>query len=215
MAKKKEQSLTIDVLTLTGSKVADLNLNGEVFSIAPHTQTMFDAVQVALANARQSNAKTKTKSEVAGSGIKPWRQKGTGRARAGMKRSPLWVGGGISFGPTGQENHAIAQNKKQYRLAFRSALSEKFLEKKLVIVEDLSFKTAKTKIALDAMKALKVNGKVLLVGETSNENVALAVRNLTKVNYVTRQQLSAVDVIKADFVVIAKPAVAKIEEVLQ
>jgi len=215
MAKKKEQSLTIDVLTLTGSKVADLNLNGEVFSIAPHTQTMFDAVQVALANARQSNAKTKTKSEVAGSGIKPWRQKGTGRARAGMKRSPLWVGGGISFGPTGQENHAIAQNKKQYRLAFRSALSEKFLEKKLVIVEDLSFKTAKTKIALDAMKALKVNGKVLLVGETSNENVALAVRNLTKVNYVTRQQLSAVDVIRADFVVIAKPAVAKIEEVLQ
>lgn len=215
MAKKKEQSLTIDVLTLTGSKVADLNLNGEVFSIAPHTQTMFDAVQVALANARQSNAKTKTKSEVAGSGIKPWRQKGTGRARAGMKRSPLWVGGGISFGPTGQENHAIAQNKKQYRLAFRSALSEKFLEKKLVIVEDISFKTAKTKIALDAMKALKVNGKVLLVGETSNENVALAVRNLTKVNYVTRQQLSAVDVIKADFVVIAKPAVAKIEEVLQ
>jgi len=215
MAKKKEQSLTIDVLTLTGSKVADLNLNGEVFSIAPHTQTMFDAVQVALANARQSNAKTKTKSEVAGSGIKPWRQKGTGRARAGMKRSPLWVGGGISFGPTGQENHAIAQNKKQYRLAFRSALSEKFLEKKLVIVEDISFKTAKTKIALDAMKALKVNGKVLLVGETSNENVALAVRNLTKVNYVTRQQLSAVDVIRADFVVIAKPAVAKIEEVLQ
>jgi large subunit ribosomal protein L4 len=170
---------------------------------------------VALANARQSNAKTKTKGEVAGSGIKPWRQKGTGRARAGMKRSPLWVGGGISFGPTGQENHAIAQNKKQYRLAFRSALSEKFLEKKLVVVEDLSFKTAKTKIALDAMKALKVNGKVLLVGETSNENVALAVRNLTKVNYVTRQQLSAVDVIKADFVVIAKPAVAKIEEVLQ
>jgi large subunit ribosomal protein L4 len=215
MAKKKEQSLTIDVLTLTGSKVADLNLNGEVFSIAPHTQTMFDTVQVALANARQSNAKTKTKGEVAGSGIKPWRQKGTGRARAGMKRSPLWVGGGISFGPTGQENHAIAQNKKQYRLAFRSALSEKFLEKKLVVVEDLSFKTAKTKIALDAMKALKVNGKVLLVGETSNENVALAVRNLTKVNYVTRQQLSAVDVIKADFVVIAKPAVAKIEEVLQ
>ncbi len=215
MAKKKEQSLTIDVLTLTGSKVADLNLNGEVFSIAPHTQTMFDAVQVALANARQSNAKTKTKGEVAGSGIKPWRQKGTGRARAGMKRSPLWVGGGISFGPTGQENHAIAQNKKQYRLAFRSALSEKFLEKKLVVVEDLSFKTAKTKIALDAMKALKVNGKVLLVGETSNENVALAVRNLTKVNYVTRQQLSAVDVINADFVVIAKPAVAKIEEVLQ
>ena len=215
MANKKEQSLTIDVLSLAGSKVANINLNGEVFSIAPHTQTMFDAVQVALANARQSNAKTKTKGEVAGSGIKPWRQKGTGRARAGMKRSPLWVGGGISFGPTGQENHAIAQNKKQYRLAFRSALSEKFLEKKLVVVDDLVFKTAKTKNALDAMKALKVNGKVLFVGESSNENVALAVRNLAKVNYVTRQQLSAIDVIKADFVIIAKPAVSKIEEVLQ
>jgi large subunit ribosomal protein L4 len=215
MAKKKELNLTIDVLSLAGTKVTDLTLNGEVFSIAPHTQTMFDAMQVALANARQSNAKTKTKSEVAGSGIKPWKQKGTGRARAGMKRSPVWVGGGITFGPTGKENHAIAQNKKQYRLAFRSALSEKFLEKKLLVVEDLAFKNAKTKNALDAMKALKIAGKVLLVGETSNENVALAVRNLSKVNYVTRQQLSAVDVMNADFVVIAKPAVTKIEEVLQ
>jgi large subunit ribosomal protein L4 len=176
---------------------------------------MFDAVQVAQANARQSNAKTKTKSEVAGSGIKPWKQKGTGRARAGMKRSPIWVGGGITFGPTGKENHSLAQNKKQYRLAFRSALSEKFLDKKLMIVDNLTFKDAKTKNALDAIKALKLTGKILLVGETSNEFVALAVRNLTKVSYVTRDQLSAIDVIKADFIVLAQPTITKIEEVLQ
>jgi large subunit ribosomal protein L4 len=212
---KKTENLSIDVLSLAGTKVSTIQLNGEVFSIAPHRQTMFDAVHVAQANARQSNAKTKTKSEVAGSGIKPWKQKGTGRARAGMKRSPIWVGGGIVFGPTGKENHSIGQNKKQYRLAFRSALSEKFLDKKLVIVDDLVFKNAKTKNALDAIKALKLNGKILLVGETSNEFVALAVRNLTKVSYVTRNQLSAIDVIKAEFIVLAKPTITKIEEVLQ
>ena len=212
---KKTENLSIDVLSLAGSKVSTIQLNGEIFSIAPHPQTMFDAVQVAQANARQSNAKTKTKSEVAGSGIKPWKQKGTGRARAGMKRSPIWVGGGITFGPTGKENHSLAQNKKQYRLAFRSALSEKFLDKKLMIVDNLSFKDAKTKNALDVIKALKLTGKILLVGETSNEFVALAVRNLTKVSYVTRDQLSAIDVIKADYIVLAQPTITKIEEVLQ
>jgi large subunit ribosomal protein L4 len=212
---KKTETLSIDVLSLAGSKVSTIELNGEVFSIAPHLQTMFDAVQVAQANARQSNAKSKTKSEVAGSGIKPWKQKGTGRARAGMKRSPVWVGGGVTFGPTGKENHSLAQNKKQYRLAFRSALSEKFLDKKLMIVDDLTFKNAKTKNALDVIKALKLSGKILLVGETSNEFVALAVRNLAKVSYVTRDQLSAIDVIKADFIVFAQPTITKIEEVLQ
>ena len=215
MAKKKEASLTIDVLSVSGSKVSDLTLNGEVFSIAPHSQSMFDAAQVALSNARQSNAKSKTKSEVAGSGIKPWRQKGTGRARAGMKRSPVWVGGGVTFGPTGKENYVLGQNKKQYRLAFRSALSEKFLEKKLAIVEDLAFNNGKTKEALTMLKALKLTGKVLLVGETLNDQVALAVRNLPKVMYVSRQKLSAVDIMNADVLVIAKPAVSKIEEVLQ
>ena len=215
MAKKQEASLTIDVLSVSGSKISDLTLNGEVFSIAPHTQSMFDAAQVALSNARQSNAKSKTKSEVAGSGIKPWRQKGTGRARAGMKRSPVWVGGGVTFGPTGKENYVLGQNKKQYRLAFRSALSEKFLEKKLAIVDDLAFKNGKTKEALAMLKALKLTGKVLLVGETLNDQVALAVRNLPKVMYVSRQQLSAVDIMNADVLVIAKPAVSKIEEVLQ
>ncbi|MFZ9782018.1 MAG: 50S ribosomal protein L4, partial [Bacilli bacterium] len=208
MAKKQEASLTIDVLSVSGSKVSDLTLNGEVFSIAPHSQSMFDAAQVALSNARQNNAKSKTKSEVAGSGIKPWRQKGTGRARAGMKRSPVWVGGGVTFGPTGKENYVLGQNKKQYRLAFRSALSEKFLEKKLAIVDDLAFKNGRTKEALTMLKALKLTGKILLVGETLNDQVSLAVRNLPKVMYVSRQQLSAVDIMNADVLVIAKPAVS-------
>jgi large subunit ribosomal protein L4 len=214
MAKTTTNS-TIDILNLAGSKVSDLTLNSEVFSIAPHRQTMFDAVQVAQANARESNAKSKTKSEVAGSGIKPWRQKGTGRARAGMKRSPIWVGGGITFGPTGKENHAIAQNKKQYRLAFRSALSEKFLEKKLIVLDNLSFKEPKTKTALKTLSTLKITGKVLFVGETNDVNVALAVSNLAKVQYVLRTQLSVVDVIHADYLVIDQAAVSKIEEALQ
>jgi large subunit ribosomal protein L4 len=212
---KKSDALTIDVVSLQGAKVDALTLNGEVFSIEPHTQTMFDAVLVARHNARQGNAKSKTRAEVAGSGIKPWKQKGTGRARAGSKRSPIWVGGGVTFGPTGKENHSRSQNKKQYRLAFRSALSEKFLEKKLIVVDQLTLATPKTKEAIQILSNLKVDGKVLFVFDNFDENFALSLRNLANTLTVSRQNLSVLDVLEADFLVMSKASVTAIEEALQ
>jgi large subunit ribosomal protein L4 len=212
---KTTDSLTINVVSLQGKKVEALALNGEVFSIAPHTQTMFDAVVIARHNARQSNAKTKSRAEVAGSGMKPWKQKGTGRARAGAKRSPVWVGGGVTFGPTGRENHSRSQNKKQYRLAFRSALSEKFLEKKLIVVDALTLATPKTKDALQVLTALQVTGKILFVFDAFDENFALSLRNLANTLTVSRQNLSVIDVLEADFLVMSKASVTALEEALQ
>jgi large subunit ribosomal protein L4 len=212
---KKATGLTVDVLGLDGSKVADIALNPEVFSIEPHTQSMFDAVINAQSNARQSNAKTKTRAEVSGSGIKPWKQKGTGRARAGAKQSPIWVGGGVAFGPTGQENYRRSQNKKQYRLAIRSALSQKFLEQKLIVIQDAQVTSAKTKDAVALLKSLKVSGKVMFVLDEYVENLALAVRNLNTVLAVSRQNMSVLDVVNADYVVMTQASVKAIEEVLQ
>jgi large subunit ribosomal protein L4 len=214
MANTKD-SLTIDVVSLEGKKVEGLALNGEIFSIAPHAQTMFDAVVIARHNMRQSNAKSKSRSEVAGSGMKPWKQKGTGRARAGAKRSPVWVGGGVTFGPTGRENHSRSQNKKQYRLALRSALSEKFLENKLVVVDALTLATPKTKDALKVLTALNVTGKVLFVFDAFDENFALSLRNLANTLTVSRQNLSVIDVLEADYLVMSKASVTAIEEALQ
>jgi large subunit ribosomal protein L4 len=212
----KVENIAIDVLSQDGKKLSSLPLNGEVFSIAPHTQTMFDAVINARANARQSNAKSKTKSEVAGSGIKPWKQKGTGRARAGMKRSPIWVGGGVTFGPTGRENYVRSQNKKQYRLALRSALSDKFLTKNLIVIDSLALTSGKTKDALSFLQTLKLETKkVLIVVEQTDEKLLLAVRNLTRIYAVSRSQLSAIDVIDADVVILTKPVISQLEEALQ
>ncbi len=212
---KKATGLSVDVLGLDGKKVADLSLNPEVFSIEPHTQSMFDAVLNAQSNARQANAKTKTRAEVSGSGIKPWKQKGTGRARAGAKQSPIWVGGGVAFGPTGNENYRRSQNKKQYRLALRSALSQKFLDKKLIVVDTVTLSAPKTKDAVALLGDLSVSGKVMLVLDQFDENFALSVRNLNTVFAVSRQNMSVLDLVNADFVVMTQASVKAIEEVLQ
>jgi large subunit ribosomal protein L4 len=212
---KKATGLSVDVLGLDGKKVADLSLNPEVFSIEPHTQSMFDAVLNAQSNARQANAKTKTRAEVSGSGIKPWKQKGTGRARAGAKQSPIWVGGGVAFGPTGNENYRRSQNKKQYRLALRSALSQKFLDKKLIVVDTVTLSAPKTKDAVALLGALSVSGKVMFVLDQFDENFALSVRNLNTVLAVSRQNMSVLDLVNADFVVMTQASVKAIEEVLQ
>jgi large subunit ribosomal protein L4 len=212
---KKATGLSVNVLGLDGKKVADLSLNPEVFSIEPHTQSMFDAVLNAQSNARQANAKTKTRAEVSGSGIKPWKQKGTGRARAGAKQSPIWVGGGVAFGPTGNENYRRSQNKKQYRLALRSALSQKFLDKKLIVVDQVTLSNPKTKDAVALLGALSVSGKVMFVLDQFDENFALSVRNLNTVLAVSRQNMSVLDLVNADFVVMTQASVKAIEEVLQ
>ena len=158
MSEKK--TVSVKVLNMAGEEVGKLSLNGAVFAVEPHKQAMFNAVQVEQANQRQATAKTKVRHEVSGGGKKPWRQKGTGRARAGSSRSPVWVGGGTVFGPVGNQNYTLSQNKKEHQLALRSALSLKTPDN-LVVVDEIKFAEKKTKEFVKMLQALKSEVKTL------------------------------------------------------
>ena len=208
MAEKK--TMSVKVLNKAGEEVSKVSLKTEVFGIEPNTQVMFDAVQVEQSNARQATAKTKVRHEVSGGGKKPFRQKGTGRARAGTTRSPIWVGGGTVFGPDGNQNYKISQNKKAHNLALRSALSLKAKEG-LVIVDDLKLE-AKTKEFLKVMDALKVGGKVLVVVDEFEENLFFAARNVNWVKLVSTDNVSVLDLLNVDTVVFTKDSVENLQK---
>ena len=209
MAEKK--SVSVKVLSKTGEEVSKVSLKAEVFGIEPNNQVMFDAVQVEQSNARQATAKTKVRHEVSGGGKKPFRQKGTGRARAGTTRSPIWVGGGTVFGPDGNQNYKISQNKKAHNLALRSALSLK-VNNGLVVVEDLKLESKKTKEFLKVMEALKVDGKALVVLEDYDENVDYAQGNVNWVKLVSTDNVSVLDLLNVDYVVFTKASVEKLQK---
>ena len=208
MAEKK--TMSVKVLNKAGEEVSKVSLKTEVFGIEPNTQVMFDAVQVEQSNARQATAKTKVRHEVSGGGKKPFRQKGTGRARAGTTRSPIWVGGGTVFGPDGNQNYKISQNKKAHNLALRSALSLKAKEG-LVIVDDLKLE-AKTKEFLKVMDALKVGGKVLVVVDEFEEKLFFAARNVNWVKLVSTDNVSVFDLLNVDTVVFTKASVENLQK---
>ena len=171
--------ISVPVLNLNGEETEKkVNLNGDVFGVEPNTQVMFDAVQVYQANMRQATAKTKTRAEVRGGGKKPWRQKGTGRARAGSSRSPIWVGGGTVFGPIGNQNYKLSMNKKAHALALKSALSVKASEKNIIVVNELN--TTKTKDFAKALEMLKVEGKALVVLKEENNVTVKVAPNANK-----------------------------------
>ncbi len=207
------KKITVSVLNMNGEEVSTLSLNKDVFGVEANKQVMFDAVNVYLANRRQATAKVKTRSEVSGGGKKPWRQKGTGRARSGSTRSPIWVGGGVAFGPTGNQNYKIAQNKKEHRLALKSALTLK-VNSGLVVLNKWEVADIKTKLIVSALDALKVNGKALIVTDDVNENLVLSARNVDKVKFVKTNNVSVYDLLNAKFVVFDEEAIKKIEEVL-
>ena len=186
-----------------------VTLNDAVFGVEPNTQVMFDAVQVYLANMRQATAKTKTRAEVRGGGKKPWRQKGTGRARAGSSRSPIWVGGGTVFGPDGRQNYKLAMNKKAHALALRSALSIKASEKNIVVVDALT--TTKTKEFIKVLENLKVEGKALVVLAEENDEFVRSARNVPGVKVVLANNVSVYDLLNANKLVCTVDAVKAIE----
>ena len=212
MAEKK--SVSVKVLNMSGEEVKKINLAGSVFAIEPHKQAMFNAVQVEQANSRQATAKTKVRHEVSGGGKKPWRQKGTGRARAGSSRSPVWVGGGTVFGPVGNQNFTISQNRKEHQLALRSALSLK-TPKDLVVVDEIKFAEKKTKEFVKMLKALKSEVKTLVVVTEIDENLFASVRNVNYAKVVTTDNVSVYDLLNADKLVISEAAVKKVEEALE
>lgn len=200
---------------MAGEKLdSKLSLAASVFGIEPHKQAMFNAVQVEQANQRQATAKTKVRHEVSGGGKKPWRQKGTGRARAGSSRSPVWVGGGTVFGPVGNQNYTLSQNKKEHQLALRSALSLK-TPKDLVVVDEIKFDSKKTKDFVKMLDALKVNTKALVVVSEIDENLFASGRNVDYARIVTPDNVSVYDLLNVDKLVMSKDAVKEVEEALK
>jgi len=216
MAAKK---ISLSVVNLKGEEAGSVTLSPEVFGVKDvNQQVVKDAVTVYLANLRQATAKTKKRHEVHGTGKKPYRQKGTGRARAGDVKSPIWVGGGTVFGPDGTQNYKLKQNKKEHKLALRSVWTEKVANKAVIAVDALKFEKACTKDAAAALKAIKAEGKVLVVVDgpvEEMENVILSVRNIDNVGLTEVENVSVYDVLYFDKIVIAVDALKKIEEALK
>ena len=209
-----EKKINVKVLNMKGEEVSKIGLSASVFGIEPHNQAMFDAVQVEQSNARQATAKTKVRHEVSGGGKKPFRQKGTGRARAGTTRSPVWVGGGTVFGPVGNQNYKISQNKKEHALAVKSALSLKVKEG-LIVVDEIKFTEKKTKNFVAMLDALQANKKTLVVVNELDENLVGSCRNVAYARVVTKDNLSVLDLLNADALVISLEAVKAVEEALK
>ena len=205
------ENIELKVLSQTGKEVSTITLDKEVFGVEVNEQVMFDAVMTYLANRRQATAKTKKRHEVSGGGKKPFRQKGTGRARAGSSRSPIWVGGGTVFGPDGNQNFKIKQNKKEHKLALRSALTKQV--NNLVVLDSLTVE-GKTKEVVDVLKALNIaNNKVLLVSE--DEKVLQGTRNLNNVLVVSKNNISVYDLLNSETLVMVEADVKELEEGLK
>lgn len=204
----------IGVITLKGEKVKDITLNDEVWNVEVNEIVLSNAIKLQLASLRQGTHDTKGRSEVSGGGRKPWRQKGTGRARQGTIRAPHWVGGGVVFGPT-PRSHSFKMNRKERRLALKSALSDKFQNKGLCVVDSLEIASPKTKEFNSTLEGLKLNGKTLIITDGENGNVVLATRNMPNLYVIEPTGINVLDLVSADNVLIDEASVSKIEEVLK
>ncbi len=203
----------VAIYNINGQQVGDIELKEEVFGIEPNKHVLHQAVVLQLASRRLGTASTKTRAEVRGGGRKPWRQKGTGRARHGSTRSPIWTGGGITFGPKPRK-YGFSIPKKVRRLALKSALSSKVLAGEIIVLDDLSIEQPKTKDMAKILDNLKVADKALVVTADSNENVEKSARNIPGVKPLSASGLNVYDILKYGKLVITKDAVAKVEEVL-
>ncbi len=204
----------LSVLNIKGEKVSDITLEKQVFGITPNDAVLYDAITLTRNAQRQGTASTKTRSEVSGGGRKPWRQKGTGRARQGSIRAAQWYHGGVVFGPTPRD-YDKKMNRKERRLALKSALAYKEIEKAIVVVDSLNLETNKTKDMLNILNNLKLaNKKVLIVVDGLNENLILATRNIASVMLLEASEINTLDVVSADALLMTTEAAKKVGEVL-
>ncbi|MEA4901694.1 50S ribosomal protein L4 [Desulfitobacterium sp.] len=203
----------VQVVNMQGSPVGELELNEYVFGIEPNTHVLHSAVVAQLASQRRGTSSTLLRGEVRGGGRKPWRQKGTGRARAGSIRSPLFRGGAVLFGPKPRD-YGYSLPKKVRRLALRSALSSMVNEQKLIVLEDLSLTEAKTREVVKVLKALNANRKTMIVTDELNDTVERSARNIEGVKTTPVEGMNVYDLLYHDVIVMTKAAVAKTEEVL-
>lgn len=203
----------LSVLNTKGEKVKDITLSKEIWGIEPNDAVLYDAITLSRNSLRQGTADTKTRSEVSGGGKKPWRQKGTGRARQGSTRAPHWYHGGVVFGPHPRD-YSKKMNRKERRLALKSALAYKAIEKELIVVDNFDIQSSKTKDVKSLLANLKAEKNVLIVVDELNENMILATRNLNNVILLQANEINVLDVISADKMIITEAAVKQIEEVL-
>lgn len=202
----------VDVYDIKGKKVSDVELAENIFGIEPNEAIVHSVLVNYLANQRQGTQSTKTRAEVRGGGRKPWRQKGTGRARQGSIRAPQWVKGGIALGPK-PRSYKYTVNKKERRLAIKSLLSSKVIEKELTVVDKLELSEIKTKTMAKALADLKVEGKTLIVLADKNENVLMSSRNIEGVKTILLNNINVFDLLKYNNLVLPLETVKKIEEV--
>ena len=202
-----------DILNIEGTKVGDITLNEQVWGITPNDSVLYDALMKTRSALRQGTHDTKTRSEVSGGGRKPWRQKGTGRARQGSTRAAQWIKGGIVFGPH-PRSYDKKQNKKERRLALKSALAYKVLDNELTIVDNLNVESLKTKDMVKILSNLKVEGKTLIVTDNLTDNLILATRNIENIVLLASDEINTYDIIAADKLLITSEAIKKIEEAL-
>ena len=202
----------VDVYNMQGKKVSDVELNEAVFGIEPNENIVHSVLVNYLANQRQGTQSTKTRAEVRGGGRKPWRQKGTGRARQGSIRAPQWIKGGIALGPK-PRSYSYKINKKEKQLAIKSLLSAKVLDNELTVVDKLEVKEPKTSVMVKALTSLKVEGKTLIILADKNENVLLSSRNIEGVKTIELNKINVFDLLNCNKLVLPLDTVKKLEEV--
>ena len=202
----------VDVYDIKGKKVDTINLKEEIFGIIPNENVVHSVLVNYQANQRQGTQSTKTRAEVSGGGKKPWKQKGTGRARQGSTRSPQWIKGGIALGPK-PRSYTYKVNKKEKRLAVKSLLSSKVIENELVVVDKLAFNEIKTKAMATALNSLKVEGKALILLPEKNENVQKSARNIEGVKTSLVNTINVYDLLKYTKLVVTVDTIKKLEEV--
>ena len=202
----------VDVYNIEGKKISDIELADSVFGIEPNENIVHSVLKNYLANQRQGTQSTKTRAEVSGGGKKPWRQKGTGRARQGSTRAPQWTKGGIALGPK-PRSYRYTVNKKEKRLAVKSVLSSKVLEKELTVVDKLELKEIKTKSMVNALAALKVEGKTLIILPENDKNVVMSARNIKDVKTISANNINVFDLLKYSNLILPVDTVKKLEEV--
>ena len=204
----------VELLNIKGEKVKDINLNEEIFGITPNNNVLNDAIILSMASLRQGTHSTKNRSEVSGGGRKPWRQKGTGRARQGSIRAVQWVGGG-RYGTPVPRDYSKKQNRKERQLALKSALADRANEKAIIVLDKLEVKEPKTKEMLNILETLKVaDKKVLLVVKELDDNVILASRNIQNLVLILADEINVLDIVGTDVMVITEDALKYVEEVL-
>lgn len=202
----------VNVYNILGEQVEDIDLKDDIFDVEVNETAMYEMVKNHLANRRQGTQSVKTRTEVRGGGRKPWRQKGTGRARQGSIRAPHWKGGGVTFAPKPRD-YSYRVPKKVRKLAIKSALTSKVLNDEIIVLDELNIEEPKTKEMVKILDSIKANKKALIVMDESNENIMKSIRNIPNIEVTIANTLNVYDILKYDSFIITKAAVRKVEEV--